>query len=249
MDKLQQDIERYLHGKMGGEELLAFDLRLQKDKELANLLQEEQLARKVIREAGRLELKETLQEFENEMPARNMRPRVIPLWIKRAFPVAAMVIIFFGLYQVFKQNTMTPEVAFDTYFESYAAPSVLRDNEGSAMMNWKQATQLFSDGDYQEAAIYFDRSVGEVPSYQAEFYKGLSQLSMEAPYFQRAVNSFDRVLETDNDFVQQARWYKALALIGMNKQSEAQPLLKEIVANEAYNHQQAAELLTINWKR
>ncbi len=74
-------------------------------------------------------------------------------------------------------------------------------------------------------------------------------MNLDAPYFQRAINSFDIVLQTDNDYRQQAQWYKALALLGINNKKEAIAIFTSIVEKRSYNYTEAEEILKLKWER
>ncbi|MEL6812070.1 MAG: hypothetical protein AAFP76_12120 [Bacteroidota bacterium] len=249
MDDPQYEIERYLDGSLTSAEKAAFEARLSEDSVLAQEYEIALATRGLISEAGRLDLKETLEGFETEMETEadplgtESTTQVFPLWAKRLLPIAAMVVIFLGVYQYVIGGSISSSEVYDTYFETYASPSELRDVNDNELVNWEKASQLYASGAFQEALGYFSKAKGEVPDYLSEYYKGICHLSVEAPYYQLAINAFDEVLKTDNDYNQQAQWYKALALIQTERREEAFVLLNLIVENESYNHIWAAEIL------
>jgi len=249
MDDQQSNIEKYIEGKMTAEELQAFEQQLTIDTALANAYEAEIVARQLITEAGRLDLKETLEVFDAEMEHSPGQGGVIPLWMKRVLPVAAMFVIFIGVYQIILIDSTTSSEVYDTYFETYAAPSVLRDVGIDESINWEMATNLYAAKNYRDAVLYFAKAEGEVPVYLSEFYKGMSNMNLDAPYYQRAINAFDIVLQTDNDYRQQAQWYKALALLGINNKEEAIAIFNSIVENRSYNYMKAEEILKLKWER
>jgi len=253
MDKHHIDIEKYLDGNMTDQETTEFELRVEVDPQLATQMENERNARRLITAAGRLELKTTLDTVDAEMRASQLVTsdqggKIMPLWMKRALPIAAMAIVFLGLFQLLQTNSMTSSEVYDTYFNVYEAPSALRSTEGNKLVNWEKASQLYAEGNYREAISYFAKSESEVPGYLTEFYKGMSNLSLDGPYYQRAITAFDKVLATDNDYVEQAQWYKAFALFQIQDKEEVTQLLEEIVANKSYNHEKAAALLEVKLK-
>lgn len=253
MDKYQKDIENYIDGKMNPQEMEAFGQRLKMDTTLAEAYENELNARKLITEAGRLDLKDTLESFDLEMEnASNASDpktgKVIPLWMKRILPIAAMLVVFIGAFQMLQNDSMTTSEAYDTYFNTYEAPSVVRDGAGDELINWETASRLYSEKKYREAIPYFTKSGGEVPQYLSEYYKGMSNLNLDGAYYQRAIKALDIVLETDNDFREQAQWYKALTLLKMNKKEEAIAIFESIVENKTFKYQQAEEILKLNLK-
>ena len=80
-------IEAYLDGDLSGTERRDFEDRLVEDEMFAREYKSQLAARQLIREAGRLELKDSLESFEGEAAT----VRVIPIWIKRAAPIRCHV--------------------------------------------------------------------------------------------------------------------------------------------------------------
>lgn len=249
MDKDQHSIETYLEGTMTSEERQAFEQRLSQEPELSEAYQNELAAREFIKEAGRLELKNTLEDFDVQMQAASTSKRIIPLWAKNAMRVAALLILFAGVYQVFLTfgGVNTSEV-YDTYFEVYEAPSLERDASGTAIPNWELAVASYRNEAYAEAIPYLEKSQGEVPDYLVAFYLGMSEMSQKEPNLEQAVQHFEEVLATDNDYRQQAEWYKALALLQLEKEEEAAAIFKRIVAANSYQHEKAAAILKLKIK-
>lgn len=253
MNKHQSHIEKYLDGLMDSQEQTAFEARLKTDTTLFRAYEDELSARALIKEAGRMELKETLQNIDREVAGGPNEPlqvpgRVMPLWMKRALPLAAMIIIFLGVFQYIRSGGISSAEVYNSYFEPYAAPSAVRDSNEEPLENWETAANLYAQKKYREALPYFEKAQSEVPQYLSEFYRGMSHLSSEAPLYSRAITAFDRVLATDNDYTQQALWYKALALLEIQNKVEAFQILETIVANKSYKHEAAAEILKLKIK-
>lgn len=249
MDKDQQNIEAFLEGIMTSEERLAFEQRLTQEPKLSEAYENEIAARELIKEAGRLDLKKTLEGFDAEMLDKSTHKRVIPLWAKNAMRVAALLILFAGGYQVFQtfSGVNTSEV-YDTYFEVYDSSSVERDASGTAIPNWELAAESYRNERYEEALPFLEKSKGEVPDYLISFYAGMSYMAQQQPNLEQAIQNFDAVLATDNDYRQQAEWYKALALLNSEKEEEATVLFKSIVAAKSYHYEKAASILKLNMK-
>jgi hypothetical protein len=247
MDKDQHTIEAYLEQTMTSEERLAFEQRLSQEPALSEAYEKELTARELIKEAGRLELKNTLDEFDAQIGDKPIQKKIIPLWVKNTMRVAALLILFVGVYQVFLTfgGVNTSEV-YDTYFEAYEAPSLERD--GNESPNWKLVVESYRKEAYQEAIPLLQQSKEEVPDYLISFYTGISLMAAQEPDLAQAVQNFDTVLATDNDYHQQAEWYKALALLKMDQEKEAKVILKRIVAAKNYQYEKAETILKLNLK-
>lgn len=239
-------IERYILETMSAEEKQAFEEQLALDPQLKKDYESTLAARQLIVEAGRMELKETMEEFETESDRSVQLSRVMPLWVKRALPVAALVVLFFAVYQFTNLGkAQTGEAVYSDYFEPYAGPGTVRNGENGELVNWKAAAQLYKEGNYAESLALFRNAEGDVPGYLVLFYVGMSAMSMDPPDLDQAIMAFDSVMETDNDYVQQADWYKALALLRKGDNENAMELFKDIFEAKTYNHTKAAEILEL----
>lgn len=240
MDKIEELIDRYLSKSMTEVEEKDFEDLLKTDKTLYAEYLKSIAARKLIEEAGRLELKEKLETFENE--EQLSKTRIIPLWIKRAMAMAAVLIVFFGLYQVVFNNSITADQVYLSYFEVYKAPSVARNSEVTLSDNLKLAMNAYDKKAYDEAVVFFNR-VADKANYLTNFYKGLSYLSLKKPNYNLALKSFESVLQNDNDYNQQALWYKGLTLLKLGETNMAMEVFQIIKEKEFYNHVKAKEIL------
>ena len=73
-------------------------------------------------------------------------------------------------------------------------------------------------------------------------------MAVQQPELEQAVQNFNTVLATDNDYHQQAQWYKALALLKMEEVEQAKIIFKSIVAAKNYQHEEAESILKLNLK-
>jgi len=87
-------IERYITYRMNPTEAREFEELLVKDKELNTNYQETLTARRLIMEAGRIDLKSTFESFDSELKPVSKEKNVLPLWIKRSLPIAALLVVF-----------------------------------------------------------------------------------------------------------------------------------------------------------
>jgi hypothetical protein len=76
----------------------------------------------------------------------------------------------------------------------------------------------------------------------AAFYMGVSYVKLEM--FEKAIKMFDEILNSSNNvFHEEAKWYKALALIGNGDTAAAKVLLNEIAAKEGFYKDKAVAKL------
>ena len=101
----------------------------------------------------------------------------------------------------------------------------------------------YENKEFTRALHFINDSQGEVPDYLIAFYGGLAAMQMDPSDLESAINSFDSVLSSDNDYREQALWYKALALIKLDRSKEAETILTELVSRSGFKYNDAAEVL------
>jgi tetratricopeptide (TPR) repeat protein len=249
MNDVEQLIERYLSNKMTEPEVKEFQNRLQSKAKFASEYEKTIAAHQLITEAGRLNLKQKLEDFDADTKPEIAASKVLPLWIKPVLRIAAVFLVSFGIYQfVFNQSVTTNDI-YNDYFVVYNSPSAIRDSETKTKINWQNASQLYQDKKYSEAIAFFIKAESETPNYQVSFYKAMSYVSQYKPNFDKALQNFETVLKTDNDYQQQALWYKALILLKLNDKENAFKIFKSIVKSKSYNFKKAEEILDLKIKQ
>ncbi len=245
MDESREiQIERYILKTMTDDEALEFESKLASDPELRHEYEATLAARQLITEAGRQEIKASLESLEKEITQEIPTGRVMPLWVKRALPIAAMLVIFFSIYLFTEsQRTQTAQAVFSDYFETYQAPGAVRNDNGEELTQWNSAIELYKSRKFEEVLSALDTIEEDVPEYLVSFYEGVSAMSVDPPNNDRALSAFNSVMTSDNDYVQQSRWYKGLTLLQKGSIEEARAVFETIVAQKGYRHQEASKIL------
>lgn len=232
-------IERFLSGEMNDEEQQAFLDKLAGDPEFTASYENTLAALKLVKEAGRLDLKNTLEGFEKSSSETKVRT----LKIRKFIPLAAVLVMALGVLMFFNLGgSLTKVEAYDTYFEPYASPSVLRDSANQDE-NWNLAVKYYSQGDFQLALEHLDRVKSGVHYTTVEFYQGMSYLQLEYPDYNDAAYYLNQVREDDSDYKEQANWYYGLVMLVQGRRLEAETVFKQIVKNKTYNYKKAQSLL------
>ena len=245
MTDFEQKIELYLSDAMSKSEKLDFENEIKADKALMLEYDNSVLARKFIRAAGRLDIKEKLIMIDAENKKFDNTAKPFPHWIKQTLKIAAVLVISLGIYYWFISQSDSAQNVFSNYFTPYDAPSTIRDTGNGTQIEWRKAFVMYKQKNYAEAI----KDLGEINEdnidYISSFYKGVSYLSLEEPDIENAIANFDRVLSSDNDYNQQAQWYKALALLHNSEKDKAKKIFEQIVEQRSYNYNMAAEILKL----
>lgn len=245
LDKQRQErIERYLDGKLTAEEMSVFETQLQTDEELAKAFSLEETARLIIATAGREELRNRLDTYESAFEKKTSSVKVLKPKNRQWFPLAAVLLALIAVsLWLFIPGGETSNDLFAAHFDIYRSPSTVRGKESKDV--WQEATEAYTSSDYAKAAMLFQKSLDDpntIP-YLAEFYRGISLLAEVPPQAQTALAAFEKVLQSDNDYQQQAMWYQALALLHLQRNGEAKKALTDLQNTGSYKDTQVKELL------
>jgi len=242
-------IEKFIAGQLSIDEARDFEYRLATDKEFNTNYRATIAANELITEAGRLDLKKKLESFDAETLKNSEEKKIMPLWVKRSLPIAALLVIFFGIYQFGLFNkSMTSSEVYSNNFEVYEAPSALRDVEESSQINWEVGIELYSNMEYDEALERFSNAEENIPEYIVFFYKGVSAMAQGQPNYEIALQNFESVMQSDNDYRQQSKWYKALIMLKTDRREVAFAIFNEIVSAKSFNYKKANRILKTKFK-
>jgi TolA-binding protein len=240
-----ETFERYLKNSLTEAERNTFEAQLRADPVLSEELALERAARSLVAEAGRSELTSRLDAFEAEWQSKRKKTNLISLPVRRLLAAAAVFLALAAAFLWFFGNSSAPKQdLFAAHFEAYRPPSPER-GEAAAPSAWQSAAAAYASADYRQAAVFFEKSLQDSSTiaYLARFYLGVSLLAQQPPLAEAALPHFDFVLENDNDYRQQAMWYKALALTSLGQHEAAGVILKEIVERKYFRHTEAGSLL------
>jgi tetratricopeptide (TPR) repeat protein len=154
--------------------------------------------------------------------------------------IAATTLIFSLLFSWFIFSKPTPEKLFSEHFQTYQSISTF----GGEEQPMDKAMDFYNSGRYAEAINAMEAAlVNDAYNLsQYHFYLGVSYLANNNP--DKAIANFRKTLSADNDFVQQSKWYLALAFLKKGDKEETKKLLQEISSmNAAYKQKEAAEIL------
>jgi len=162
-------------------------------------------------------------EAGRDQPKKNSR-KIGPILLR----IAATVLLLITAFLVFRQYTaptsLDSQVA--VYLdEPYTSPPFYRGQQES-IAPWIIS---YEKGNYQEAIIALEKIVASGDaSPEASFYLGLCYLYQENPDPENAVSQFNRVLDSDNRYGEQALWYLGLAYILADQQELAAETLRKV---------------------
>lgn len=187
----------------------------------------------IINEYGRIKLKNKLKSFDNQLNIS--KNRIIGTVLVAVFCLAIGIPL---LMNVLNSNTSN-ETLFASNFTPYKTVLNVRGNEhGDELLS--KGIIAYSNNNFEEAIVNLNAITNK--SYVVNFYLGVSYLGIKHPDGEKALENLNKVLTADNDFKQQATWYKGLALLLTKQTKEAQTIFKKIVEKKWFNYEKALEI-------
>lgn len=227
-------LEKYFEKSLTEAEEIKFGKLLEDDADFAAAYAFEKNVRNALIRNEKAALKEKLQAFENEKPAKVKSLR----W----YYAAACMVFLAGISLWITSQNESGAKLYDSYYQTYPnviAPAV-RGSQSDDIQS--RAFDAYDNGDYQEAEQLFDEIYQDEQIDFALFYKGLAQLELEQ--YTKAEETFKQFdFSKNNSFTHYFKWYLALAELKTNDPKAAEILLTDLSKRDNPMQEMAKELL------
>ncbi len=173
------------------------------------------------------------------------RPRNKTWYISIAASVCLLIGAYFGLHVQDRLFPLNNNEIYGTYFTPFEAPKItIRSPEAPSPSDLQMAFDSYEQQKYGQALKVFEQYSKANPNHSLVwFYIGNCYLSMNGKEA-AAVPAFKKVIELkDYDFIDEARWYLALAYIKIDDNENAIEQLKIIEEKEGRYYEKAARIL------
>lgn len=243
-EERSERIEQYLQDRLSPTQRTAFE---------AEMLADPTLADEVALERDLLEfMKETdVQAFRAtvaKVHQQKREARIIPLAGRRTWALAAsvLVLVVAGYFVLDRLLAPSPQDLYLAYFETPAAaefmdPAILRSRDGASekqdLQGLEKVAALYRDGQYPEALAAM-QAVEPADAAAHAYQLGVLYLVNDQPV--AALKELETGAAANPDG---ARWYRALALLQLDRPAEAREPLEELRAGSSIWREEAAVLL------
>ena len=231
IDKLRD----YLLGKLGDEELIAFQTRMENEPEF----KKEAIIHTAI-------LAGIEQHFDHALKQRLQHEERKPwLSIKKALwlAIAASVTITLVVAFLFLFDRPGGPDLFQQYYKPYYnVISHYRRGDETKTDTYDVAFQFYERKEYQEAIQNLGDLLKDHPNDQnLQFYLGLSYLAIGKS--NSASLHLKKIAQSDHKLAEPAAWYLGLSYLQADDQQNATVIFSEIVKNNSSYRQRAQEIL------
>jgi tetratricopeptide (TPR) repeat protein len=182
-----------------------------------------------------LELKSKLKKItsqKKEVKKGKLLRLILPI-----AAIAAGLILAIVFLPTLLQDTSNDGL-YSTYYEPY--PMALNQRgDGDQALN--EAISAYGEKDYARASTIFEDLYGETQKGVYLLYQGSSLQAIEK--YNEAIDIFDKVIGlNDAKITEQAQWYKVLALVKLDRKSEADQIIRTFKSSH-YKFQEAQRML------
>ncbi|HAG16979.1 MAG TPA: hypothetical protein DCG69_10755 [Bacteroidales bacterium] len=232
-----------LKGELSEEQILSFDQKLNSDKEFRADFEIYQLAYLNLGDKNAMILRGKLNEIYSKTQEVKKGGKMIKMIKQNRFSaVAAMaaIVLLIGAYW-FLGNTKESlnEKLYNTYYNQDEVYVNTRSKVNLDIDVLQTGMSLLEKKDFNGALLEFNKLPGSVT---ANYYAGVA--NMELKQHAVAVSKFDFVITNYlNLFYDQAKWYKGLCLVKLDRENEAISLFGEIANSESYFKEKAKEIV------
>lgn len=153
---------------------------------------------------------------------------------------ASLVLLVVAAILLSRKSSSTPESVFLSYYVPYRVENNVRGQE-----NVGGAFRTYTEGNYKDAVVQFLKSREKATDENERSYYALlignCYLSLNDP--KKAIVFLDEASHSsDSIIVQEAQWYKALALVAIKKLLEADTIFSDIINSKSIYAEQARRM-------
>ena len=237
-------IEKYIDGELEGIELLDFEKLLSTDNDIKRDYNLSLEINNSIIEDDVMALRETMDYIYK----KDSKVKRIPsVFTKRRFYYAAasvaLLIATGGLIQRLSGPDLDNKAVFEKYYAPYDVTVTYRSGSTEIDRTLLKALEKYEERDYEHALVLFEEVLNSRKDDMAvNLYSGISY--MEEEQYQKASTSFNSIItNSDNLFIEQAKWYLSMCYIKTGKNNDAKNILKELINEQSYYEEQAGRVL------
>lgn len=238
----EQLIEKYFSHKQNEEEAKLFLELKNNDPEFREEVEFQESVRQVCKIEDDLKFKKMIASFEEELQQEQKSLKMNRnLYYKIA--VAAVLIVSFGYLAttVFFKTPSNTEL-FASYFETSKNVSYPITRSSAEEEKLAEAFIAYEDKNYSKALTLFENYFTATKDTTILYYKANVLLATDKPA--EALEVLVNVENSSSNLASRTHWYKALAYLKTNQQSEAVKELEILLKNkEAFKKEEAEKLL------
>jgi tetratricopeptide (TPR) repeat protein len=239
MKELNKDnqIDRYVTGKLEDAELWEFQHEMENDPKLAEEVKLRAEIYRALTDTQKIKLRENLKALRKE---NKSGLRFLQSWKVRAIAASIAVLLLVGAgFTTSIFRTTDNQDLYAAYFNPESSLLSVRSGSASDNTSLNLGMLSYDQGQYDESIEIF-KSIPD--NIVARLYCGLAYMNVKN--YKAAIDEFNHVLSHgDNLFTDQAEWNIGLSYLADNKIDEAKKTFASIAGEKGAYQQRASDLL------
>jgi tetratricopeptide (TPR) repeat protein len=249
--KRSETIEKYLQGKLSGEELISFENELKSNKSLADEVKLYMEIDGFLKNKNVIDLGEMLDEIHEEVTSQEIsttkkkKKGIIHVLFLRWQYAAAVLVFLIGISTVLFY-TLRPslnERIYNQYYVPFEGSTFMRSDDQQAASEMQLALNEYNDENFEKAWTMLknisDKNIADAEAY---FFRGIS--AMEINDLNDAIASFNNVISNDSSlYNDEALWYLALCYLKMDNKIKALLQFSKVVETNSNHKVEAEEII------
>lgn len=236
-------IQRYLDGDLEEQERLDFEEQLKANPDLQSQADQYNILSRGIRYHARMNAWQQIEKLEEEAISENKdvkkasNRKVWPYWAIAASVALLVCSVVYLFFNPFNKNHLFSENF--TPYPVLAGGPTRGENDLPALH--KNAFAAYSNGNYAEAILLFEKAGTQEEDYLTLFYLGNAYLA--TGHHQDAILAFEKILAYPNALAPQARWYLGLSYLADGDEEKARLAFKELAAGSSSYSEKAKDIM------
>ncbi|MEZ4847538.1 MAG: tetratricopeptide repeat protein [Bacteroidia bacterium] len=233
-------IEKYLNGELSGEALANFEKRLTDEPDLAAELEEIRALHQLVELGGdqiaQRQINQAADLYDSQRRVVYRRRSVVLGMVA----ILAMVLLVF--YPRLKKLENINDQLFAENFRPFRGPSHVRSDDSAEY--WEEIRQAYETENYSEVITQLKNKRPSSQDYLQQFYLGMSYLAKTPSQPDHAILAFEKVIKTDNDYIEIAEWYLGLAYLKNQQRDKAKVHFQQLIEKgNTYQREAILDLL------
>jgi tetratricopeptide (TPR) repeat protein len=245
MKREKHFIQKYLDHDLSEKEMKRFEAELKVNPDLQDDLALYREIDEALADTEVLSFRDQLtglrREIERDDGSGKVPKRLTKPWHYAATAVIALILAI-GLASLLDRPLSNKDL-LKKYYKPYEVALINRSNNSTLDLMLKNAEILYQKGDFEKAAVYFEKVLEEQPELAGtNLYAGISYYELER--YNDAETSLNKVIEhNDNLYIEQAEWYLGLCFLAMDENERARRQFAMIASGNSDKAAEARKLM------
>lgn len=238
----QKLIDQFLQNELQGQALDEFTKKIKSDPNFAEEVELQRVVTEGIEYQGNKELRHRLkgihEKVKDSKVEKNKTGKIRIL--RRLGAVAAIAILLIVAFNIWNSSPTSDDL-FSDFYQPYEVQLTSRDDVAESLRT--KAEVAYRSRDFKSAIMHLENLKKE-GKYDSRFLLGLGNAYLNINGYLNAEENFNEILINKDDlYSDQAKWYLALTYLKAGKYEESKKIIGELATDDGADFQREAKAL------